>query len=158
MLLENNLADHGKRFSSFIIDLLTIQIIVFILFYFFFDNDHTLSRFINQEVPTTPRIQFLKERNIIRYISFIIWMLYCIVMESSKFQGTYGKIIMNIKVVDHNGNRLSFTKSLIRNLSKIISYLCLGFGFFWILFDKKNQGWHDKISATFVVNKYFQKI
>ncbi|EGR2505898.1 RDD family protein, partial [Vibrio cholerae] len=29
----------------------------------------------------------------------------------------------------------------------------LGFfiGFFWIFFNKKNQGWHDKIAKTIVI-------
>ncbi|HNR59128.1 MAG TPA: RDD family protein [Methanothrix sp.] len=25
-------------------------------------------------------------------------------------------------------------------------------GYIWVLFDKKRQGWHDKIAGTYVVN------
>ncbi|MGL2993024.1 RDD family protein [Flavobacterium sp. TSSA_36] len=154
MPIENNLANHGKRFSSFVIDLLPIQIIVFLIFYFFIDYNTLLVHYFPQETTATPRMHFLKEKNMIGYISFILWILYCTIMECSKYQGTFGKTAMNIKVVDSTGNRLSFSKSLQRNLSKIISNLCIGFGFVWILFDKQNQGWHDKLNNTFVVNKY----
>ncbi|HKF94921.1 MAG TPA: RDD family protein, partial [Gammaproteobacteria bacterium] len=27
----------------------------------------------------------------------------------------------------------------------------LGLGFLWIAFDKRKQGWHDKLAATVVV-------
>ena len=80
-------------------------------------------------------------------------MLYCMVMESSERQGTFGKSAMGIKVVDENGNRLTLLKAIGRNCSKIISYLVVFLGFLWILFDKKKQGWHDKICKTMVVEE-----
>jgi uncharacterized RDD family membrane protein YckC len=60
---------------------------------------------------------------------------------------------MGIKVVDENGDRMTLSKSVGRNLSKVLSYFVIFLGFIWILFDKKKQGWHDKINKTFVVNK-----
>jgi uncharacterized RDD family membrane protein YckC len=158
MNIENNLAERGKRFGAYLIDIIPIILMVFIIFYLFLDFDKTLTNYLNRGSEIEPRIQFLKERNWIRETSFIIWILYCIIMESSKYQGTFGKHIMGIKVIDENGTRLSFSKSIARNISKIVSYLILALGFLWILFDKKKQGWHDKLSKTFVVNKEFQNI
>lgn len=158
MNIEKNLAERGKRFGAYLIDIIPIILMVFIIFYLFLDFDKTLTNYLNRGNEIEPRIQFLKERNWIRETSFIIWILYCIIMESSKYQGTFGKHIMGIKVIDENGNRLSFSKSIARNISKIVSYLIIALGFLWILFDKKKQGWHDKLSKTFVVNKDFQYI
>lgn len=158
MNIENNLAERGKRFGAYLIDIISITLMVFIIFYLFLDFDKTLTNYLNRGSEIEPRIQFLKERNWIRETSFIIWILYCIIMESSKYQGTFGKHIMGIKVIDKNGTRLSFSKSIARNISKIVSYLILALGFLWILFDKKKQGWHDKLTKTFVVNKEFQNI
>lgn len=158
MDIEENLAERGKRFGAYLIDIISITLFVFVVFYLFLDFDKTLTNYLNRGSEIEPRIQFLKERNWIRETSFIIWILYCIIMESSKYQGTFGKHIMGIKVIDENGTRLSFSKSIARNISKIVSYLILALGFLWILFDKKKQGWHDKLSKTFVVNKEFQNI
>ena len=70
-------------------------------------------------------------------------------------QGTFGKKAMGIKVVDKNGERLTPGKSTARNLSKLISFVIIFLGFIWILFDKKKQGWHDKLNKTFVVDEEF---
>lgn len=72
-------------------------------------------------------------------------------MESSRYQGTLGKIVMGIKVVDHNNQRLEFPRALLRNLSKILSGFLLGLGYIMIIFDDRKQGLHDKIADTFVV-------
>lgn len=78
---------------------------------------------------------------------------YFIVMEAGPRQGTYGKQLLKIKVVDENGNRISYRISVIRSLSKIISAIILLIGFLMILFDDKKQGLHDRIAGTYVVEE-----
>src|SRR5690606_18958662 len=72
-------------------------------------------------------------------------------MESSKKQGSLGKNLLNIKVCDTQGLRISFGRSLLRNVLKITGFLSLGLGFFMGFLDRKQQCWHDKIAKTFVV-------
>jgi uncharacterized RDD family membrane protein YckC len=84
-------------------------------------------------------------------VKLFVVMLYYATMESSKFQGTIGKLVMGIKVTDVNGERINFSKALLRNLSKIISGIVLMIGYLMILFDSKKQGLHDKIADTYVV-------
>jgi uncharacterized RDD family membrane protein YckC len=74
-------------------------------------------------------------------------------MESSHYQATFGKIALGIKVVNHNGQRLTFQKALLRNVSKIISSILFGIGFIMIVFDSRKQGLHDKIADTFTVEQ-----
>ncbi len=67
---------------------------------------------------------------------------------------TPGKIIMKIRIVDERtGNNLSLGQSIGRYLAYILSAIPLCAGFFWVIFDKKQQGWHDKLAKTVVVGK-----
>jgi len=64
---------------------------------------------------------------------------------------TPGKAILGLKVVRKNGGKLSFGRSLLRFFAYWISMLPLFLGFFWVLWDSKRQGWHDKIAGTQVL-------
>jgi uncharacterized RDD family membrane protein YckC len=64
---------------------------------------------------------------------------------------TPGKAAVGLKVVRTNGKKLSFGRSLLRFIAYWISAIPLFLGFFWILWDSKRQGWHDKIAGTQVV-------
>lgn len=86
-------------------------------------------------------------------ISGIIAILYYVLMETSKFQGTIGKIALGLKVTDMNGEKLDMPKSLIRNLCKIISGLILYIGYMMAGFTEKKQALHDMIASTLVVKK-----
>lgn len=82
---------------------------------------------------------------------FVIAWLYFALMESSKYQATLGKKLMKIKVVDLNGERISFSKATGRFFGKLLSRLLLGLGFLMMLFTKKRQCLHDKMTATVVI-------
>lgn len=137
-----------KRFLAYLIDILPIGALVAFVFYAFLGFDETLEAYLSQKGDIKIRAEFLRQRNWIRESSFVVWLVYCLFMESSSWQGTLGKRLMGIKVVDARGNRLTFARSTARNLSKLTSYLFLGLGFIWILFDKKKLGWHDRIAKT----------
>lgn len=155
--IDKHLAARGKRLLAYLIDILPIILLIFVIFYSFLGFDEILGNYLSRGDDIEPRIVFLKQRNWIRDISFVIWIAYGTVMEASSMQGTFGKNAMGIKVIDANGNRLSPIKSTARNLCKIISYIVILLGFVWILFDKKKQGWHDKLNNTFVVDQEFEK-
>ena len=88
----------------------------------------------------------------IKTTSFIIWILLGSILDSTIIQGTIGKLIMQIKVTDLNGNRISFQAALGRNLLKIISSIFF-IGFISSAFDKKYQAFHDKVTKTLVIDK-----
>ena len=151
-----HLASRSRRLAAYLIDILPILLIMFGIFYFFFDFDDTLERYLNRGDDIEPRKEFLRQRNWIRELSFLTWLIYCIFMEASDKQGTLGKQLLGIKVVDEQGRRLSLSQSAGRNLRKIVSYILFFIGFIWILFDKKRQGLHDKYANTYVVNRKFE--
>lgn len=81
----------------------------------------------------------------------IIDTLYFSLMESSGIQASAGKYIMNLKVIDKRGNRISFPRAVIRYFAKIISVVPLFAGVLTIRTDEKHQGWHDAIAGTYVI-------
>jgi uncharacterized RDD family membrane protein YckC len=84
--------------------------------------------------------------------SIFSWLYYAI-MESSKLQGTFGKMAIGIKVVNMNGERISFMNATGRFFGKFISSLLLCFGYFMIIFTKKHQALHDIMASTFLIKK-----
>lgn len=80
-------------------------------------------------------------------------MIYATVAEASVKQATIGKRLMDIKVVDMLGNRLSIGASFARNIAKIISTLPLFIGYFYSFLNKKQQCLHDVIADTLVIKQ-----
>ncbi len=64
---------------------------------------------------------------------------------------TIGKFITGIKVSKADGTRLSWGSAILRYIGYLISAVALSIGFLWLAFDKKRQGWHDKMAGTLVV-------
>lgn len=67
-------------------------------------------------------------------------------------QATPGKMALSLRVLDADtGNSLSAGQSVGRYLAYFVSTLPLFIGIIWVAFDKKKQGWHDKLAGTVVV-------
>ncbi len=83
----------------------------------------------------------------------IIGLLYWAVLESSKWQGTLGKLAVGLRVTNLEGQRISFPRALGRTLAKIISGLILLIGYIMVAFTERKQGLHDMLAGTLVVKK-----
>lgn len=71
---------------------------------------------------------------------------------------TPGKMAVKVKIVDAISGQAPSTGQLIgRYFAYWISFLPLCLGFLWIAWDKKKQGWHDKLSGTVVVRAVKEK-
>jgi len=67
---------------------------------------------------------------------------------------TPGKMALNIKVVDADtGEKLSVGQSIGRYFAYIPAALVFMIGVIWVAFDKRKQGWHDKLARTVVIRK-----
>ena len=77
--------------------------------------------------------------------------IYSMFAEASARQGTYGKVLMGLKVTDESGLPITFRQSVVRNLSKLICVATLGLGYAFGFFDKRQQCIHDKIAGTLVI-------
>lgn len=84
-------------------------------------------------------------------VSTIVNWLYFAIMESSSKQGTLGKMALNIKVTDEQGNRISFARATGRYFGKFLSTFLLMFGYIMAGFTKRKQALHDILSGCLVV-------
>lgn len=81
------------------------------------------------------------------YIAYGIWAL--VLLSSGT---TPGKNLLGMRVIKEDGQHAGFLTMLIReSIGKLISGLIFSLGFLWILFDRDNQGWHDKLMSTYVI-------
>ena len=71
-----------------------------------------------------------------------------------KFGGTVGKLITGLRVVDEQGKFLTLKRSFFRyTIGYQFSGLLFGLGFFAVIKDVKKQGWHDKATGSYVIQK-----
>lgn len=64
---------------------------------------------------------------------------------------TPGKLLLGLKIVRRDGRKLSLGRSFLRFFCYWISAFPLFLGFIWIIFDRRRQGWHDKLAGTQVI-------
>ncbi|MBF0426496.1 MAG: RDD family protein [Magnetococcales bacterium] len=86
-------------------------------------------------------------------IGWIVGWVYFANMESSRQQASLGKMLVKIKVVDLDGNPVSFSKASGRYFGKIVSTLALFVGFLMVGWTEKKQGLHDKMADCLVINR-----
>ncbi len=72
---------------------------------------------------------------------------------TKKYGATYGKQVLNIRVVAEDGSHLTNTMVVMREIvGKIASGIILDIGYLMVAFTKRKQGLHDKIAETVVVH------
>lgn len=69
-----------------------------------------------------------------------------------RFQATPGKMALRLRVLDaESGHAASTGQCMGRYLGYFVSTVPMGLGLFWVAFDRRKQGWHDKLAGTVVV-------
>ncbi|HEY1936626.1 MAG TPA: RDD family protein [Candidatus Angelobacter sp.] len=84
-------------------------------------------------------------------LAFVGQWLYEALLTSSSWQGTIGKHILRLKVVDQAGQRISFGRATGRFFAKILSSMFFCIGFIMIGFTERKTGLHDLIAGTMVL-------
>lgn len=86
-------------------------------------------------------------------ISNVIWIVVVLALWI-KFASTPGKMLFGMKIVDaKTHDEVPAGRLLLRYIGYFISMIPLFLGIFWVGWDKKKQGWHDKIAGTVVIRK-----
>ena len=88
---------------------------------------------------------------------FVFFILLCAFLESSKWQGSFGKRIMKIQITNIEGYSISFPRALLRNLLRIV----VGYSYCFVIpliiqiirFRKTKKLFHDEISHTVIGQK-----
>ena len=120
-------AGFGSRLGAYIIDILILMIPTIIVF-----------------VAT--------DQAVANIVSTLLGIVYFTAFEGSATGQTLGKRALGIRVIDFRaGGRLGYGRALVRYIARIVSSIPLFLGYFWMLWDKENQTWHDKIANSVVV-------
>jgi len=171
-MLDQNFVYAGfwKRFLAYIIDEIIISAAAAILIipfsillgigifssYIFEEYDHySMVSFIQhqpfEDITTHEIFLLILLVAAFSIVIVLIQWLYHALMESSSKQGTVGKIVLNLKVVDLVGNRISFGRATGRFFGKILSGLIFNIGYIMAAFTEKKQALHDMLAGCLVI-------
>jgi uncharacterized RDD family membrane protein YckC len=64
---------------------------------------------------------------------------------------TVGMRAWRVKLINADGQMVSWPACLLRYLAGLVSLAVFGFGILWTLVDKKNRGWHDLAAGTLLI-------
>lgn len=141
------------RFIAAVLDGFIIFFLWLITFYFLFTVSNT---------------GLLSGQNIILFILIaiptliIVGIIYKPVMEISDYQGTFGKYLLGMKIVNQKGQKISLNVSFVRTLVCFgqISIPFLNGLTMWALlligFTEYKQGLHDIAAKTYVVSYHWE--
>ncbi|MBV6624944.1 MAG: RDD family protein [Rivularia sp. (in: Bacteria)] len=164
---KNNYVSFVRRFFAYQVDFIFLSLIGIFTGGFFssslgFDNEFTSESmagglfgasgwFLGGLILSAPDISAIAQFSLV--INLVLNWIYFTGLESSKLKGTLGKLLLGIKVVDLNNERISLTQANIRYWSKLLSILVLMIGFIMTMFTSKKQGLHDMLAKTTVIRK-----
>lgn len=143
-------AGFWHRFSAFIIDSVIITIPIFIVgFSIGFLAEMS---FITGAYDYNDRIALFVDIAYVLnlFIAILIYLLYFAISHSSSWQASIGKKLVGLKVIDYNGQRISFWRSLGRTVATYLSGI-LYIGYIIAGLTKKKQALHDFIAKTYVI-------
>ena len=143
-------AGHIRRFCAHLIDSLAFLAVYFILENF--TPLQPLSFAYNfGESPFAVFEDFGPVASILTLVTLYVMPLVVVtLLEASRWQGTLGKYICDLRVVDERGDRLALTHSAARNVVKtVVNFISLLH--IVIFFSRRRQGIHDMLARTYVV-------
>jgi len=95
----------------------------------------------------------LQSINPVLYVLGLIGgIAYYTVLEGGPKGQTLGKMAVGIRVFDlAQGGPIGYGRAFIRYIGRIASTIPIFLGYFWMLWDKEKQTWHDKFAGSVVV-------
>ena len=86
-------------------------------------------------------------------VQYLLPMIYTILLWIY-IGGTPGKRLFRLKVLDAaTGHKVTAGQAVLRYLGYYPAMIVFMIGIFWVAFDAKKQGWHDKMAKTVVVRE-----
>src|SRR5215471_8268577 len=85
-------------------------------------------------------------------LGFVVSIVYFTALIGSTRGQTVGQMALGIRVIDFNtGGPIGYGRAFVRWIVSIVSAIPLFLGYFWMLWDKEKQCWHDKAANDVVV-------
>ena len=151
-----NLAPIWKRILALLLDYVLINVIC-VVFSFFLNMSNPV---ITEDTFSILDILWIDQKTSSWFI--LIYFAYFILFEASPLQATPAKKMLKIKVINHEGERLTYTDAFYRQLGKfnelsaLIVYLIIDFISMNKRVDKKS--FHDIIANSIVIESKCKKI
>jgi len=86
----------------------------------------------------------------------VLWLchfLYHVILWTWR-GGTLGQVALGIEVRrESDGRRIGLGTAILRYVGYLVSTWVLYLGLIWVAFDRRKQGWHDKIAGTLVIRR-----
>lgn len=139
---EFEYAGFWVRFAAYCVD--SLLILVLMLPYYFYSYMQYADVPIDEMPAYTPMDLVLT----VAVIALFIWFWV-------KKGATPGKMLFGLQIRDaKTGRFITVPRALLRYLvGYTVSAIVFCLGYIWAGFDKKKQGWHDKIAGTVVVKR-----
>ncbi len=86
----------------------------------------------------------------------VVWVLPAIAFIAFWLarEATPGKMLVGARIVDaQTGGPITRRQAIGRYLGYYVSLLGGFLGFFWVGWDRRKQGWHDKLAGTVVIRE-----
>jgi uncharacterized RDD family membrane protein YckC len=151
--LQGQYAGFVSRTLAIIIDmvliLLTVSLLTFMvnLFAIYFNLDNLIERFFGGGATLMNVLRPLAVLFSFGFVAFLYGTLSLTVTGGLSL----GRGLMGVRVVRLDGKPISFWRASLRYFGLYLAALPLGLGLFWVIWDDKRQGWHDKIAKTCVI-------
>jgi uncharacterized RDD family membrane protein YckC len=146
-------AGFWRRLVAYTIDNIIINIIFFTMFIiamvaFVFSSISSEGGSWLTDIMEPARMSFALLLTVASYLFlFIAYFTYFHGMNGR----TPGKMLLGLQVISTEGTRISFGIAFLRAVGYFVSAAVFHIGFIWAAFDRRKQGWHDKIAGTVVI-------
>jgi len=85
-------------------------------------------------------------------LAVLVAITYYTYLEGGASGQTIGKRALGIRVISlDSGGPIGYGRAFIRFIGRYVSAIVILIGYFWMLWDKESQCWHDKFAGDVVV-------
>jgi uncharacterized RDD family membrane protein YckC len=139
------------RLAAFLVDVVILILILAVFSTF-------VSSTLNLFGLTTQVRRFLESGTTLATVALLFVASFNFLLLSSYFVfswdwvgATIGDMLFGLRVVDKDGATITLLRAILRLIGYYISAAAVFIGFIWALFDRRRQGWQDKLGGSFVL-------
>jgi uncharacterized RDD family membrane protein YckC len=152
--MSDDYAGFWLRVVAFIIDSIVLSVLYLLVIIPLYDFLHPPAVFDPDSAMQGPTLfQQVLTPDVSQLVLILVGIMYYAIMEASRHQASLGKLALELKVTDADGRRLSLSKSVLRNASKLLSASLLLLGYLAAAFTRRKQALHDLIAGAIVLKR-----
>lgn len=147
------------RFLAFLIDSILATVVITPVLSLFFSSGEALDLGLLLNSSTYEQMQYLMRETFsststLQSLLQLVLAALAVILFWIGRSATPGKMAIGAEIIDaRTGGKPTTGQFIGRYFAYYVSMLPLFLGFLWIAFDRRKQGWHDKLAGTVVVHK-----